>query len=166
MREQIANMNSQIIHFKGTNDNMNLIVKDLVSKRNGMEKQVGELNKEETSNLSYIKSFEYDISDMYQNYIAVHFMLIQDYKGLKSKIIELYRKYVQEESKKQMEGIDQQRQFIKERAHLESTVKGLKEKFKKNIELHEADNKRIMSQNEELIAEINDLKREKKNLKD
>ena len=45
-------------------------------------------------------------------------------------------------------------------------MKGLKEKFKKNIELHEADNKRIMSQNEELIAEINDLKREKKNLKD
>ena len=49
---------------------------------------------------------------------------------------------------------------------MESTVKGLKEKFKKNIELHEADNKRIMSQHEELIAEINDLKREKKNLKD
>lgn len=45
MREQIANMNSEIIHFKGTNDNMNLIVKDLVSKRNGMEKEVGELNK-------------------------------------------------------------------------------------------------------------------------
>ncbi len=65
-----------------------------------------------------------------------------------------------------MEGIDQQKEFIKERAHLESTVKGLKEKFKKNIELHEADNKRIMSQNEELIAEINDLKREKKNIKD
>lgn len=39
---------------------------------------------------------------MYQNYIA-------DYKGLKSKVIELYRKYVQEEGKKQMEGIDQQR---------------------------------------------------------
>lgn len=102
MREQIANMNSEIIHFKGTNDNMNLIVKDLVSKRNGMEKEVGELNREEQSNLNYIKSFEYDISDMYQNYIT-------DYKGLKSKIIELYRKYVQEESKKQMEGIDQQR---------------------------------------------------------
>ena len=84
---------------------------------------------------------------MYQNYIQVTLEMTQDYKGLKSKIIELYRKYVQEESKKQMEGIDQQREFIKERAHLESTVKGLKEKFKKNIELHEADNKRIMSQN-------------------
>lgn len=71
MREQIANMNSEIIHFKGTNDNMNLIVKDLVSKRNGMEKELNELTKEEGSNLNYIKSFEYDISDMYQNYITV-----------------------------------------------------------------------------------------------
>lgn len=58
---------------------------------------------------------------------------MKDYKKLKSKVIEIYRKYVQEESKKQMEGIDQQKQFIKERAHLESTVKGLKEKFKKSI---------------------------------
>ena len=39
MKEQIANMNSEIIHFRRTNDNMNLIVKDLVSKRNGMDKE-------------------------------------------------------------------------------------------------------------------------------
>lgn len=85
---------------------------------------------------------------------------------MKTKVVELFRKYVQDEGKKKMDGIDQQKEFIKERAHLESTVKGLKEKFKKSIELHEADNKRIMSQNEELISEINDLKRQKKNLKD
>lgn len=77
MREQIANMNSEIIHFKGTNDNMNLIVKDLVSKRNGMEKELGELTKDEGSNLNYIKSFEYDISDMYQNYIQVTISLLR-----------------------------------------------------------------------------------------
>ena len=81
MREQIANMNSEIIHFKGTNDNMNLIVKDLVSKRNGMEKEVGELNREETSNLNYIKSFEYDISDMYQTYISVLLLLFRTIRG-------------------------------------------------------------------------------------
>lgn len=36
MKEQIASMNAEIIHFKRTNENMNLIVKDLVSKRSGM----------------------------------------------------------------------------------------------------------------------------------
>ncbi len=50
---------------------MNLIVKDLVSKRSGMEKEINELNTAESNNLSYIKSFEYDISDMYHNSISV-----------------------------------------------------------------------------------------------
>lgn len=60
---------------------MNLIVKDLVSKRNGMEKEVAELNKDQNNNLNYIKSFEYDITDMYQNYIQVNitiFRIIRD----------------------------------------------------------------------------------------
>lgn len=96
----------------------------------------------------------------------MHQNCLQNYKALKGKVIEVFRKYVQEDNLKQTDGIDQQKQFIKERAHLQSTVKGLKEKFKKSIDLHQADNKRIMSQNEELISEINDLKREKKNLKD
>jgi hypothetical protein len=86
MREQIANMNSEIIHFKGTNDNMNLIVKDLVSKRNGMEKEVTELNTDEMSNLNYIKSFEYDISDMYQNFITVTLSLFRITKDLNLKL--------------------------------------------------------------------------------
>eukprot|EP01006_Ploeotia_vitrea_P023925 TRINITY_DN56604_c0_g2_i1.p2 TRINITY_DN56604_c0_g2~~TRINITY_DN56604_c0_g2_i1.p2 ORF type:complete len:108 (+),score=5.97 TRINITY_DN56604_c0_g2_i1:166-489(+) len=58
------------------------------------------------------------------------------------------------------------KEFIKERAHLETSVKGLKEKFKKNMDVHEKDNIRIMNQNVDLISEINDLKRDKKNLKD
>jgi phosphoenolpyruvate-protein kinase (PTS system EI component) len=45
-------------------------------------------------------------------------------------------------------------------------VKGLKDKFEKNLRVHEQDNNRIMIQNVDLISEINDLKREKKNLKD
>lgn len=73
MKEQIASMNAEIIHFKRTNENMNLIVKDLVSKRGGMEKEINELNTGEANNLSYIKSFEYDISDMYHNCIDVIF---------------------------------------------------------------------------------------------
>lgn len=35
--------------------------------------------------------------------------LFQDYKELKKRVVELYRKYVQEEGKKKMDGIDQQK---------------------------------------------------------
>ena len=59
-------MNSEIIHFTRTNENMNLIVKDLVSKRNGMDKEAQTLSETETSNTSYIKAFEYDISEIYK----------------------------------------------------------------------------------------------------
>ena len=86
MREQIANMNSEIIHFQGTNDNMNLIVKDLVSKRNGMETEIVELNKDETNNLNYIKSFEYDISDMYQSVLNVTYYLFRTIKALSRRL--------------------------------------------------------------------------------
>lgn len=98
---------------------------------------------------------------MYQNSIA-------DFKKLKAKMLEIFRKYVQDDDdkKRKTESIDQQKEFIKERAHLESTVKGLKDKFKNAMKLHEADNKRIMGQNEDLIGEINDLRREKKNMLD
>lgn len=48
-----------------------LIVKDLASKRNGMEKETNSLNETEVSNLSYIKSFEYDVSEVYENCLKV-----------------------------------------------------------------------------------------------
>lgn len=83
-------------------------------------------------------------------------------------MLDIFRKYVQDDDdkKKKVDTIDQQKEYIKERAHLESTVKGLKDKFKNSMKLHEADHKRIMGQNEDLISEINDLKREKKNMLD
>ena len=42
-----------------------------VSKRNGMDKEAQTLAETETSNTSYIKAFEYDISEIYQNCINV-----------------------------------------------------------------------------------------------
>lgn len=69
-------MNSEIIHFRRTNDNMNLIVKDLVSKRNGMDREVQILAETENKNAAYIKSFEYDVSEIYQNCIKVSIFFI------------------------------------------------------------------------------------------
>ncbi len=40
MKEQISNMNAEITHFKRMNANMTLIVKDLVSKKKGMENEL------------------------------------------------------------------------------------------------------------------------------
>ena len=71
MKEQIANMNAEIVHFKRTNDNMNLIVKDLVSKRHGMEQELSVQAQTESTNVQYIKSFETDVSEMVQGSLQV-----------------------------------------------------------------------------------------------
>ena len=37
------------------------------------------------------------------------YVLFKDYKGLKAKVVEIYRKYVQEENRKKADGVDQQK---------------------------------------------------------
>lgn len=75
MKEQISNMNAEITHFKRMNANMTLIVKDLVSKKKGMENELEQQNRVEMSNENYIKSFETEVSEMYQNTIGVSRLL-------------------------------------------------------------------------------------------
>ena len=53
----------------------------------------------------------------------------------------LYNRYVvTDDTKKKKVEVDNRKDtkdFIKERAHLETSVKGLKDKFKKNMDVHE-----------------------------
>lgn len=48
----------------------------------------------------------------------------------------LYEKYVQNEKKRLETNVDIQKEFINQRSYLETTVKGLKDKFKKNLDIH------------------------------
>lgn len=57
-------MNAEISHFNRMNANMKLIVKDLVSKKKGMENELDSQSASENSNSQYIKSFEQDVNDM------------------------------------------------------------------------------------------------------
>ena len=65
MIEQIANMNSEIQHFKRTNANLSLIVTDLNLRQKGMKKEIEELNKTIELNDSYQNSFETDLFEMH-----------------------------------------------------------------------------------------------------
>lgn len=58
---------------------------------------------------------------------------------------------------------DIQKEYGRQREHLESTVNSLKIKLKKDAEIHKTDNIRIMQENVTLIKEVNDLRRELKN---
>ncbi len=49
-----------------------------------------------------------------------------------------------------------------QRDYYENTIQTLKEKFTKNIQIHQNDNRRIMNENVDLIGAINELKKVKK----
>lgn len=75
----------------------------------------------------------------------------------------LYQKYVQDENLDSA-GVDAdiQREYARQREHLERSVASLRKKLTKDSEIHRADNVRIMQENVTLIKEINDLRRELK----
>ena len=60
---------------------------------------------------------------------------------------------------------DGQREYNRTREYLEKSVESLKRKLNKNMELHRSDNMRMMQENVTLVKEINDLRREIKQMK-
>lgn len=58
---------------------------------------------------------------------------------------------------------DIQKEYGRQREHLEKTVNSLTQKLNKNSENHKVDNIRIMQENVTLIKEVNDLRKELKN---
>ncbi|CAJ0965111.1 unnamed protein product [Ranitomeya imitator] len=57
---------------------------------------------------------------------------------------------------------DIQREFARQREHLERSLSTLQKKLVKDTEIHRADNVRVMQENVTLIKEINELRRELK----
>lgn len=123
-----------------------------------MKKEIESLSTSIGSNHGYLNAFETDISDTYR--------LVNAPKPLKQGMLKLYSKYVQNDDKGKKANSENQAEFNDLRKHLETTIKGLRDKFTKNMKTHQKNNRRIMNDNVELIKEINVLKREKKNLID
>jgi chromosome segregation ATPase len=67
-------------------------------------------------------------------------------------------------SKSEAAHVDQdiQKEYDRQRDHLEKTVNSLKYKLSKDSEIHKSDNIRIMQENVMLIKEVNDLRKELK----
>ncbi|EGR31811.1 WD repeat protein [Ichthyophthirius multifiliis] len=160
MKEQIANMNSEILHFNRTNNNLLLIVSDLKLRQKGMKKELEKQNQQINSYQQYINAFEQDMSSCYSN--------INDQKKLKQSIVSLLNQYVQNDDFKfkKSENNDFQREIMKERSHLETSVTNLKLKHDKNQQVHKSDTEIIMKHNTFLIFEINHLRREQKDIID
>ncbi|KAL3868099.1 hypothetical protein ACJMK2_040935 [Sinanodonta woodiana] len=155
MKEQIQKMESELFRVKKQNTTLELNIEELRQKLKATEKELQQERQKVHDQEAVVKRFKTDL----HNCVAY----IQEPKMLKESIKALYEKHVHEDIA-DAASVDSevQREYARQRDHLEKSVASLRKKLAKDTEIHRADNVRIMQENVTLITEINDLRRELK----
>ena len=89
--------------------------------------------------------------------------IMKNYDELKNHTEKLYKTYVKKDIKPVEMDPEIKAEYISQKKYLEKSVAMLNKNLKKDREIHKQDNIRIMSENVELIREINNLRKTIKN---
>merc|ERR1711871_1346322 len=165
MAQQIKEMDQELEQYHKSNADLDLMIGELRLKMEGMQVELDEQKVKLKEAGEIIASFSTDLHALYQD--------IEKPKRLKVGITKLYKKNVQDSNIQQAnsgagskEGKSgsaaAQQEFNRQREYLEKSVESLKRKLAKDMELHRADNVRLMREGVVLTAEINQLRRELK----
>uniref|UniRef100_A0A0B7A6G0 Cilia- and flagella-associated protein 57 n=1 Tax=Arion vulgaris TaxID=1028688 RepID=A0A0B7A6G0_9EUPU len=155
MKEQIQEMESELERFHKQNSQLELNITELRQKLKATDKEFHQERQKVRDVEATVRRFKTDL----HNCVGY----IQDPKMLKESIKALYQKHVQEDiTESASVDADIQKEFSRQKEHLERSVANLRKKLEKDSEIHKADNVRIMQENVSLIKEINDLRRELK----
>ncbi|VUZ42076.1 unnamed protein product, partial [Hymenolepis diminuta] len=162
-KEQIQEMEGELERFNQQNGALDLNNEELKEK---LKATLGELKSEREMRRNIqatVKRFRTDIYNVVGK--------IQEPKALKEGILELYKKHIQNDM--QPLNIDEvidvmlaeemQREFSRQRDHLERTLAGVRKKLAKDTALHKSEFIRVMHENMGLIEEINKLRVELRN---
>jgi len=156
MKEQIQEMESELERFHKQNTTLELNIAELKQKLRSTDKEYQRERQRVRDSEAINKRMKTDI----HNCVG----LIQDPKGLKEAIRGVYEFHIRDDVAEAAAGMDHdiQKEYARQREHLERSVASLRKKLSKDSEIHRADNVRIMQENVSLIKEINDLRRELK----
>ncbi|CAL1538634.1 unnamed protein product [Lymnaea stagnalis] len=153
MKEQIQEMESELERFHKQNTQLELNITELRQKLKATDKEMHQERQKVRDVEAIVRRFKTDL----HNCVGY----IQDPKMLKESIKALYQKHVQEDiTESASVDADIQKEFSRQKEHLERSVASLRKKLEKDSEIHKADNVRIMQENVTLIKEINDLRKE------
>ncbi|KAF5403160.1 cilia- and flagella-associated protein 57 [Paragonimus heterotremus] len=160
-KEQIQEMEAELERFHKQNGQLEITIAELKQKHKSVENELIQERQATRDVEAMVRRFKTDLF----NCVG----LIQDPKALKSSIVALYKKHIHEDLSVQTVkagdatvDADIQKEFARQREHLERSVTGLRKKLAKDSELHRIGYVRIMQENVTLIGEINNLRRELK----
>uniref|UniRef100_A0A6Q2XMB8 Cilia- and flagella-associated protein 57 n=1 Tax=Esox lucius TaxID=8010 RepID=A0A6Q2XMB8_ESOLU len=154
MKEQILEMEGELDRFHKKNTQLELNTAELKLKLKATDKEMHKEMQRVKDLEAFVRRFKSDLHN------CVGFM--QEPKQLKDGIRELYDRYVQQSDVVDIVGVDAdiQREYSRQREHLEKNVASLKRKLAKDSEVHRTQKVKIMKENVSLIKEINELRQE------
>ena len=156
LNEQTTKMTQELNHFRRVNENLALIVDDLKMRQEGLQKEIRDQKQKLESQEIYIKKFNDDLYDSMKT--------INNYKDLKSSIVGLHKKYVLEEVRTNKGEADLQKEYAANRKYLEKSVNYLRLMITKDSTKHRKEYNNYMKENTTLLQEINDLRKQVKEL--
>ncbi|CAM9245094.1 unnamed protein product [Scytosiphon promiscuus] len=159
MRNQIEEMDLELEQYHKSNSALDLMIGELRLKVDGMQKELHTQNKRLEEGASFAEHFHNDLRVAVQN--------IDDNRALKKALVALYKLYNSDTpvaSVKRGEDGDVQREYNRQRKHLERNVEALKSTIDKDMRMFHQDRSRLNRENVVLTREINDLRRKAKAL--
>ncbi|VDO63978.1 unnamed protein product [Schistosoma curassoni] len=148
-------MEAELQRFHKQNDQLEINITELKQKYKSVENEL-KLERQSTRDVeSLVRRLKTDLFNVVG--------LIQEPKQLKAGILALYKKHIHEDMAVDATAdADIQKEFFRQREHLERSVAGLRKKLARDSEVHRSDYVRIMQENVTLIQEIDNLRTELK----
>ncbi|KAM6962429.1 cilia- and flagella-associated protein 57-like [Aplochiton taeniatus] len=154
MKDQIEEMEEELAILHQKNSRQDLDIAQFKSKLSASDKEMKKERLRMESMEALVHKFKTDLHN------CVNF--IQEPNKLKGRIRELYLHYVQQSDVTDIvgENLDIQKEYARQREHLERNVASLKRKMSKDHGISYTEKTKIMQENVTLIGEINDLRHE------
>ncbi|CAH8509372.1 unnamed protein product [Schistosoma turkestanicum] len=154
-KEQIQEMEAELQRFQKQNDQLEINITELKQKYKSVENEL-KLERQSTRDVeSIVRRLKTDLFNVVG--------MIQEPKQLKAGILALYKKHIHEDMTVDATAdADIQKEFCRQREHLERSIIGLRHKLARDTEVHRTDYVRIMQENVTLIQEIDNLRAELK----
>ncbi|XP_034159183.2 cilia- and flagella-associated protein 57 isoform X1 [Pangasianodon hypophthalmus] len=154
MKEQVHEMEAELEQFRKKSTQLELTITELKLKLKATDKE----RQKEMQRIRDVEAVLHRFKTDLHNCVG----FIQEPKKLKESIREIYERYVQQSDVVEIVGVDAdvQREYSRQREHMERNMDSLKRRLAKDIKVHEAKNIKLMKENVSLIKEINDLRME------
>jgi len=157
MKETVTEMDAELDRYNKINQALELDNVSMQSKLEATQKHALRQRQEHVESVNLNNRFQGDLEETVQ--------YIQDYKMLKASVKLLYQRHCGQVQNKASVNDELNKELFRQREYLEKSVDNLKKKLVKDSNQATYQSRRHMNDNSLLIKEINDLRREIKNLK-